>query len=278
MASMGPGFFSPEYSYMGNYDAALDAASMGPGFFSPEYGCLDADRRGRECFNGAGLFQPGIPGQHDSADIFILLQWGRAFSARNTAMHRNVWLSGPGFNGAGLFQPGIPPGYWYILPASQASMGPGFFSPEYLDGTSAILNTLSLQWGRAFSARNTATSSLQFLMFLCFNGAGLFQPGIPNQPGPSNQQIMASMGPGFFSPEYQSGGDIKFAVTLLQWGRAFSARNTLPKPKLKVVVICFNGAGLFQPGIPAKNKAIAELNTLQWGRAFSARNTIRMIC
>ena len=58
------------------------------------------------------------------------------------------------------------------------------------------------------------------------------------------------MGPCLWGTEYCDRSAIVASVTVLQWGRAFGARNTNPL-----------------------NSSLNQIRLLQWGRAFGARNT-----
>ena len=131
---------------------------MGPGLYSPGYKLekrvlFDHAKR----FNGAGLIQPGIHGSIDcigfilgasmgpglyspgynssdqfSVSLIISLQWGRAYTARDTWAYADDY---------------------YLFP--------------------------KLQWGRAYTARDTTPyAPLRTWLCPCFNGAGLIQPGI----------------------------------------------------------------------------------------------------
>src|SRR5438874_2448531 len=126
-------------------------------------------------------------------------------------------------------------------------MGPGFVSPDFYKTARGLVGAESLQWGRASSARISRTWELVGDGYPCFNGAGLRQPGFLRYKTASFQERLASMGPGFVSPDFVVIERPACVVTRLQWGRASSARIS------RIVVPI---------GLP-------DL-LLQWGRASSA--------
>ena len=116
------------------------------------------------------------------------LQWGRAFGARNTLILLILLVATTSFNGAvplghGIqhhhvhreqrqqrFNGAVPLGHGIPLIrslvslAKSASMGPCLWGTEYgCWWPWAALNRSTLQWGRAFGARNTSTAA--FTMF-----------------------------------------------------------------------------------------------------------------
>ena len=181
------------------------------------------------------------------------------------------------FNGAGLIQPGrrhcLPRTYKRFL---WASMGPGLFSPE-----------------------DSAAPPPPALIHHCFNGAGLIQPGRLATSRQYRRSAISFNGAGLIQP-----GRRCLALrsnpkkTLLQWGRAYSARKTAaehqrqlqqqrasmgpglfsPEDKLRTYgkeysATRFNGAGLVQPGRLGIAAFEFVRTRLQWGRACSARKT-----
>ncbi len=133
LASMGPGFISPEGGRVVRSEELNQQASMGPGFISPE-GRIPSRPSATVYwgFNGTGLHQPGRPNYTEPASgIKIALQWDRASSARKAWGVLTLSLTLTSFNGTGLHQPGRPQ-HRQVQRAQLliASMGPGFISPE----------------------------------------------------------------------------------------------------------------------------------------------------
>ena len=131
-------------------------------------------------------------------------------------------------------------------------MGPCLWGTEYVHAAyQPNLPLESLQWGRAFGARNTPRLGAQYRIV-----------------------SVASMGPCLWGTEYQRSGAYRVDRTVLQWGRAFGARNTswaIFTPALSITASmgpCLWGTEYdLTPEYARVNK------WLQWGRAFGARNT-----
>ena len=184
------------------------------------------ERRSVESFNGAAAFQPRralndhSPGGRGAASmgprlfsrgetrcgladtLTPLLQWGRGFSAAESAIHWprcTVWTS---FNGAAAFQPrrvaDVRP---LQLVTPVASMGPRLFSR----GESNCMNTHRIGIRASMGPR-------------------LFSRGEYNITNLLNWNFVASMGPRLFSRGEWSGPTVS------------APRNG-----------CFNGAAAFQP-------------------------------
>ena len=238
---------------------------MGPGLYSPGYrDAPDSIQAAYERrFNGAGLIQPGI--QSDGApeaNFNQSLQWGRAYTARDTPIplvfrppSRSASM------GPGLYSPGYMNDSWSNqIPIPQASMGPGLYSPGY--EVELLLNRCRyrlLQWGRAYTARDTHVDEEQNKRHRCASmGPGLYSPGYPFLELPLCGFLQGFNGAGLIQPGIPVIVSMIDEIILgLQWGRAYTARDT-KRPRERVRgVRSFNGAGLIQPGIQKREAAIA---------------------
>ena len=150
---------------------------------------------------------------------------GFFFSPECAACWRSIPAK-PSFNGAGLLRPRMLEEAARSESRLLASMGPGLVSPECGGVNQQEFITSKLQWGRASSARIASHGSALCRRRWCFNGAGLRQPGSQHLLFLQRAQHLASMGPGFFSPEC-----------------------AVPSPAFSRAHRCFNGAGLLQPGM-----------------------------
>jgi len=251
---MGPGFISPEGCRARVASPYCDIASMGPGFISPEgLGLAACIFTSDGSFNGAGLHQPG---RHDSVQnitsyAFVVLQWGRASSARKALHVQCIRNADTNFNGAGLHQPGRP-----------------------VCSISAAAATI-LQWGRASSARKATCTKDASSPRLHFNGAGLHQPGRHLHANWDLGRFDTSMGPGFISPE---GAPERLKArdrSRLQWGRASSARKAYER---NMVIYDSDetsmGPGFISPEGMKYSDSQEDDSLLQWGRASSARKAL----
>src|SRR5205085_2586659 len=138
----------------------------------------------------------------DIDDSAVVLQWGRASSARisrNVANPKQLLAAsmGPGFVSPDFLRRQRP-----VALSRSASMGPGFVSPDFTPGLRVPISTLGLQWGRASSARISRWRQYDGGVRGRFNGAGLRQPGFPAGNELVKQRRRASMGPGFVSPDF----------------------------------------------------------------------------
>ena len=223
---------------------------------------------------------PCLWGTEYSLAILVLtcwesLQWGRAFGARNTSKNLPSPVLGLRFNGAVPLGHGIrqrsPSTFCSHAGFNGAvPLGHGIRSlPRRVAGRTAALqwgrafgarNTrflrlfkaahLGLQWGRAFGARNTICRRYFPIPRRRFNGAVPLGHGIRKALDNLGVSIVASMGPCLWGTEYSTtmstvnsassasmgpclwGTEYLLSVALLaspnllQWGRAFGARNT----------------------------------------------------
>ena len=176
---MEPGFGSPEFGTGGPVRPQLRLASMGPGLASPEFNSQN------------------VPGDANNT-----LQWDRALRARNSPRRPSSRGACGSFNGTGPWELGIQ---CRVIPLVQqtelqcgralgarnsqlrdprrdaghlASMWPGFGSPEFLVWVRDSTGTWVLQCGRALGARNSRRWIKSRSTTCCFNGAGLWEPGI----------------------------------------------------------------------------------------------------
>src|SRR6185312_2870853 len=242
-ASMGPGFISPEGGDGEEVGSHCVVASMGPGYISPEGQIL------QDWSNAKGALQWDRASSARKAAVRAL-QWDRASSARKARIHRRGRGVGRlSFNGTGLHQPGRQ-GVWVGSAAcTRASMGPGFISPEgvlvrcvYRTGTTASMGpgfispegarlalpplaSPKLQWDRASSARKAFSDkeTLTCLQRLQWDRASSARKAAPGF-GACSLGVMASMGPGFISPEGVRRELCRYSAAELQWDRASSAR------------------------------------------------------
>ena len=128
---------------------------------------------------GATLrFQPGEPDADNKEEFVLVLQWGRAFSARKTADSRDrEYIGGGASMGPGVFSPEDPPRQAAPAAQPQLQWGRAFSARRTSDKVQDGLEATRLQWGRAFSARRTTVLLRSGLHHPSFNGAGRFQPG-----------------------------------------------------------------------------------------------------
>ena len=146
---MGPCLWGTEYVRDHRQRFAAMPASMGPCLWGTEYGhCRAESPVGPQRFNGA------VP-------------LGHGILVSSDFLRPRIW----GFNGAvplghGIqFVGGISP-----FPGG-ASMGPCLWGTEYARRSTIWACRSSLQWGRAFGARNTAFHPGLACTWASFNGA-----------------------------------------------------------------------------------------------------------
>ena len=109
-----------------------------------------------QCFNGAGLIQPGRPEGRK-----FLKRVGRAsmgpglFSPEDQILSPRLGFFLVASMGPGLFSPEDLVESVRAGDSRPASMGPGLFSPEDRMSSGWKFRCVKLQWGRACSARKT---------------------------------------------------------------------------------------------------------------------------
>ena len=234
---MGPRLFSRGEFVPYQGQPGVRRASMGPRLFSRGEVRPDGQAGAQATrFNGAAAFQPRRVGGGGGAQSEQRASMGpRLFSRGEFALSHFFGGGLKSFNGAAAFQPRRGCSVSRRVPNCNASMGPRLFSrgeryaqlpldyasvasmgPRLFSRGEAFLarmdhSTISLQWGRGFSAAESPRDARPSAPCGGFNGAAAFQPrrGMDR----ANDYLYQAM---------------------LQWGRGFSAAESLDVDRSRI--------------------------------------------